>query len=65
MTPTPPAPIPSPAQRAALNRQLHATGHDTGFWDDHGRPAPWPEDIEEWRPSTAADPITDPDQQPF
>ena len=21
-----------------------AAGHDTGWWDKHGRPAPWPED---------------------
>jgi len=26
---------------------LLAAGHDTGFWDEHGRPAPWPDDINE------------------
>jgi hypothetical protein len=47
--------IPDPAERAALNAALHATGAGTGFWDDHGRPAPWPADIDEWRRSRPAD----------
>ena len=46
------ASIPDPALRAALNAALLTTGADTGFWDNHGRPAPWPDDIDEWRPST-------------
>ncbi len=25
-------------------------GAETGFWDDNGRPAPCPDDIDEWRP---------------
>ena len=38
--------IPDPDERAALNSALLAgTSADTGFWDDHGRPAPWPDDI--------------------
>ncbi|MET3142794.1 UNVERIFIED_ORG: hypothetical protein ABIB13_002512 [Arthrobacter sp. UYEF2] len=24
---------------------LLAAGEETGWWDDHGRPAPWPEDF--------------------
>jgi hypothetical protein len=57
--------IPDPAERAALNAALHATGADTGFWDDHGRPAPWPDDIDEWRPATG-EPITrQPGEQPL
>lgn len=44
--------IPGPAERAALNAAHRATGAETGFWDDEGRPAAWPEDIEEWRPCT-------------
>ena len=24
----------------------------SGFWDDTGRPAPWPDDIDEWTPAT-------------
>jgi hypothetical protein len=45
--------IPDPDQRAELNRALHTDSTDTGFWDEHGRPAPWPHDINEWRPSTS------------
>ena len=53
----------SPAQPNASGRQrdleLLATGHDTGWWDVHGRPAPWPDDFwlpdgtinPDWRPS--------------
>jgi hypothetical protein len=52
-----PSQIPDPADRAALNTALHATGADTGFWDEHGRPAPWPDDIDEWRPAIS-EPIT-------
>lgn len=25
---------------------LLAAGEEPGWWDDHGRPAPWPEDFE-------------------
>jgi hypothetical protein len=57
--------IPGPADRAVLNAALHATGADTGFWDEHGRPAPWPDDIDEWRPATG-EPITrQPGEQPL
>jgi hypothetical protein len=57
--------IPNPDERAALNSALHATGADSGFWDEHGRPAPWPDDIDEWR-LTTSDPITtEPGQQAF
>ena len=48
-------PMPDPTS-GDLDRAL-AAGHDTGFWDDHGRPAPWPDDIDEWRPATG-EPIT-------
>jgi hypothetical protein len=64
MTPTPAA-IPDPHERAALNTALHATGADTGFWDDHGRPAPWPDDIDEWRPSTDEPISLEPGEEPF
>ena len=44
---------------------LLTAGHDTGFWDEHGNPAPWPDDIDEWRP-VSAEPITlEPGEQPF
>jgi putative transposase len=39
--------MPDPDERAALNAALFATGADTGFCDDLGRPAPWPDDIDE------------------
>ena len=46
---------------------LTAGGH-TGWWDDHGRPAPWPDDFfdpdTEWRPDTNNAPLA-PGEQPF
>jgi hypothetical protein len=50
MTPTP-APLPDPHERARLNAALHAAGTETGFWDEHGSPAPWPDDIDAWTPA--------------
>jgi hypothetical protein len=47
--------IPDPGHRVELNCAQLATGADSGFWDDHGRPAPWPDDIDEWRPSKVAE----------
>jgi hypothetical protein len=41
--------------------KLLAAGHETGFWDHHGIPAPWPDDIDEWRPDTHPD-NSDPEQ---
>jgi len=47
------------------DHSLLPAGHETGFWDDHGLPAPWPDDIDDWRPATN-DPITpQPGQAPF
>ncbi len=41
---------------------LTAGGY-TGWWDEHGQPAPWPEDFfnpdSDWRPTLA------PGEQPF
>jgi len=65
MTSEPRAWIPAPGQRAELNQRLLSAGADTGFWDDHGRPAPWPDDIDQWRPSTAEALTTEPGEQPF
>ncbi|MGO9298504.1 MAG: hypothetical protein ACLP52_32280 [Streptosporangiaceae bacterium] len=66
---TAPAPrhpaIPGPRERAALNAARHATGAGTGFWNDHGKPAPWPDDIDEWRPATAEPISLEPGEQPF
>jgi hypothetical protein len=57
--------FPTPDERAALNAALLATGADTGFWDDHGCPAPWPDDIDDWRPATGEPAFREPGQQPF
>ena len=51
----------SPAIDLAL---LHA-GYETGWWDDDGRPAPWPDDINEWRPSTNERVTLQPGESPF
>jgi hypothetical protein len=56
--------IPGTHERAALNGAWHATGAETGFWDEDGRPAPWPADIDEWTPTSQ--PVTpEPGQPPF
>jgi hypothetical protein len=65
MNPQPETWIPGPAERAARNAALHTTGAETGFWDDHGRPAPWPDDIDEWRPATTKPNSPEPEEQPF
>jgi hypothetical protein len=57
--------IPSPAERAALNAALLGENIETGFYDDHGRPAPWPDDIDQWRPETGEPETGQPDGQPF
>ena len=59
------AAIPDPDERAALNTALRTTGHDSGFWDHNGRPAPWPGDIDEWRPCTSEPVEPAPGEQPF
>jgi hypothetical protein len=58
--PTPHPDIPTRAEREALNASLFAVGAETGFWDDNGHPAPWPDDIDEWTLVTS-----NPDNQPF
>lgn len=55
--------IPGPAERAALNAALLNDHIESGWWDEQGRPAPWPDDIDEWRPFTA-DPVTPEPGQP-
>jgi hypothetical protein len=35
--------------QAEYLRVLRA-GHETGWWDENGVPAPWPNDFDEWRP---------------
>jgi hypothetical protein len=43
---------------------LHAGG-ETGLWDEHGPPAPGPDDLDEWRPATGEPLTTEPGQQPL
>ncbi|MFC7280241.1 hypothetical protein ACFQS1_40345 [Paractinoplanes rhizophilus] len=57
--------IPDPAERARRNAALLADNIETGFWDDHGRPAPWPDDIDDWRPATGEPHTLPPADQPF
>jgi hypothetical protein len=63
-SPTPHPEIPDPAQRQALNAALTTTGAETGFWDDHGRPAPWPDDIEQWTCATSEPTTSEPEDHP-
>ena len=41
------------------NRARLTTGKETGWWDDHGQPAPWPEDFfddhSDWHPAESED----------
>jgi hypothetical protein len=62
---TDPAPcpdIPTRADRDARNTALLTTNTETGFWDDNGRPAPWPDDLDDWTPDTH---VTEPGQPTF
>jgi len=47
---------------------LCAGGH-TGWWDDRGQPAPWPDDFFDpdtnWRPATNNPPNLVPGEHPF
>lgn len=56
--------FPDAAERAVLNAALMADSVETGFWDGDGRPAPWPDDIGEWRPFGGGSGVHDPGQ-PF
>jgi hypothetical protein len=57
--------VPDPAERARRNAALAAAGTETGFWDDHGRPAPWPDDVELWQPETSEAATHQPGELPF
>jgi len=58
--PTPGFDIPERAERERLNAALHAADTETGFWDDNGRPAPWPDDIEDWTTDIRESPTPEP-----
>jgi hypothetical protein len=57
--------VPGPDERAALNAALRTHGTETGFWDDHGVPAPWPDDIDDWTPLIHPPTTPEPGHQPF
>ena len=58
-----PRPRPLPWAPAHLDHlsdaELLAQGYETGWWDEHGIPAPWPEDFDghlpdgQWKSTTA------------
>jgi hypothetical protein len=58
----------TPSQRDCDLATL-AAGGNTGWWDDHGLPAPWPDDFfdpdTDWRPATNDTPTLAPGEQPF
>jgi hypothetical protein len=56
--------IPDSEERAVRNAALFADNIETGFWDDQGRVAPWPDDIDEWTPDIH-EPCVWPRQPPF
>lgn len=47
-SPTPDFALLAGDERQQLNAALHTARVETGFWDHTGRPAPWPDDIEDW-----------------
>lgn len=57
---------PDPTERAVRNAALIADNIETGFWDDdHGRVAPWPDDIDEWTPAPCEPAAHQPEEPPF
>lgn len=44
---------------------LFAHNIETGLWDDQGRVAPWPDDIDEWTRTTDELHTPEPGQPPF
>jgi hypothetical protein len=43
--------IPNADQRARANHALRVHHIETGFYDEHGRVAPWPDDLDDWLPA--------------
>lgn len=42
-----------------------AAGHETGWWNDQGIPAPRPDDLDEWSTETHEPLTPEPGQPPF
>ena len=57
--------IPDPEERAARNAALFTDNIATGFWDDQGRVAPWPNGIVEWTHNIPEPRTSEPGQAPF
>jgi len=38
---------------------------ETGWYDATGRPAPWPDDFNDWRPATSNNPTPADEQPPY
>jgi hypothetical protein len=52
-------------ERKTYLAQIAAGIIEPGFFDEHGDPAPIPEDIDEWRPATYDPPTLAPGEPPF
>ncbi|MGI5149389.1 hypothetical protein ACQEVC_24820 [Plantactinospora sp. CA-294935] len=63
--PAPGLDIPKRTERERLNAALHAADAETGFWDDNGRPTPWPDDIDDWTADIRQSPTPEPEHPPF
>jgi hypothetical protein len=47
--------LPEDHDAATINADFFAGRTDiTGFYDEHGRPAPWPDDLDDRRPSSSS-----------
>ena len=60
----------APKTQRERDLAILAAGGYTGWWDEHGGPAPWPDDFfdpdTDWRPSTTdTPPQLAPGEQPF
>jgi hypothetical protein len=59
----------TPTSQREHDLALLAAGHETGWCDEHGRPAPWPDDFFDpdtgWRPDTHSTPELAPGEHPF
>ena len=58
------------ARTREKDQQILAAGHETGWWDDNGKPAPWPDDFLDpeagWSTgNTTATDDDDPENRPF
>ena len=69
---TRPRDIYGPGFTQAEYRRALAAGYETGWWNEHGIPAPWPEDFLDphsgWQPSgnpESLQPLQNGDQPPF